>query len=110
MNSSTANLAQTLWDYHHMHHELAKSDVILALGSHDLRVAHRAADLWLQGLAPLLIMSGGLGNLTRETWTVPEADQFAAIAVRKGVPADADRRAGHRAERAPPPRWRSRFA
>ncbi|MBN8859440.1 MAG: YdcF family protein [Sphingobacteriales bacterium] len=78
--------AKKLWEYHHMHHELKLSDCILALGSHDLRVADRAAELYLEGLAPLLICSGGLGNLTSNIWTVPEADQFAEIAVKKGVP------------------------
>ncbi len=81
-------LAQILWDYHHMNHRLAKSDCILALGSHDLRVAERAAELYLEGWAPLIIMSGGLGNFTREMWNVSEADQFAEIAIRKGVPAE----------------------
>lgn len=83
------SLAQQLWNYHLMHHELAKSDCILALGSHDLRVAERAAELYLQGWAPLVIMSGGLGNLTQDIWTESEADKFAAIAIQKGVPADA---------------------
>src|SRR5688572_13212253 len=82
-------LAQQLWDYHHMNHKPAKADCILALGSHDLRVADRAAELYLQGWAPLVIMSGGLGNFTQEMWTETEADQFAAIAIQKGVPADA---------------------
>ena len=82
-------LAKQLWDYHHMNHELAKADCILALGSHDLRVADRAAELYLDGWAPLVIMSGGLGNFTQEMWTEKEADKFAAIAVQKGVPADA---------------------
>ena len=81
-------LAQQLWNYHQMNHELAKSDCILALGSHDLRVADRAAELYLQGWAPLVVMSGGLGNFTQEMWTESEADQFAAIAIRKGVPED----------------------
>ena len=79
-------LAQQLWDYHQMNHELEKSDCILALGSHDLRVADRAAELYLQGWAPLLIMSGGLGNFTSGMWTEAEADRFAAIAIKKGVP------------------------
>lgn len=83
------SLAQQLWDYHHMNHSLEKSDCILALGSHDLRVADRAAELYLQGWAPLVIMSGGLGNFTQEMWTESEADKFAAIAIRKGVPANA---------------------
>jgi uncharacterized SAM-binding protein YcdF (DUF218 family) len=82
-------LARQLWEYHHMQHELVKADCILALGSHDLRVADRAAELYLQGWAPLVIMSGGLGNLTQNMWTESEADKFARIAIEKGVPADA---------------------
>jgi len=82
-------LAQHLWNFHHMNHELAKSDCILALGSHDLRVADRAAELYLQGWAPLVIMSGGLGNFTQNMWTESEADKFATIAIQRGVPADA---------------------
>jgi uncharacterized SAM-binding protein YcdF (DUF218 family) len=83
------SMAHQLWDYHHMNHTLTKSDCILALGSHDLRVADRVAELYLQGWAPLVIMSGGLGNFTQDIWTESEADKFAAIAIQKGVPADA---------------------
>lgn len=81
-------LAEILWDYHHMQHHLQKSDCILALGSHDLRVAERAAELYLEGFAPLLVMSGGLGNFTKDMWTEKEADLFAAVAIDKGVPAN----------------------
>lgn len=80
------HLAKILWEYHHMHHEPEKSECILALGSHDLRVAERAAELYLQGWAPLIIFSAGLGNLTKGVWTEPEADQFERIAVKRGVP------------------------
>ena len=80
------SLARVLWDYHHMNHQLAKSDCILVLGSHDLRVAERAAELYLEGWAPFIIMSGGLGNFTKEMWNVAEADQFAEIAIKRGVP------------------------
>ncbi|HUZ60335.1 MAG TPA: YdcF family protein [Hanamia sp.] len=86
LNTETFSLAQKLWDYHHVNHIVHKSDCILALGSHDLRVAERAAELYLQGLAPLLIMSGGLGNFTREIWSEKEADKFAATAIQMGVP------------------------
>jgi uncharacterized SAM-binding protein YcdF (DUF218 family) len=79
-------LAKKLWNYHHVNHKLKKSDCILALGSHDLRVAERAAELYLQEYAPLVIMSGGLGNFTKDMWTEKEADQFATIAIKKGVP------------------------
>ena len=81
--------ARKLWDYHHLNHIPEKTDVILALGSHDLRVADRAAELYLQGWAPILIFSGGLGNVTKGVWKDPEADKFARIALDKGVPAEA---------------------
>jgi uncharacterized SAM-binding protein YcdF (DUF218 family) len=86
ITNGTIELAKKLWDYHHMHHTLEKADTILVLGSHDLRVAHRAAELYSEGWAPMIIFSGGLGNFTKEVWTETEADQFAAIAMNLGVP------------------------
>ena len=82
-------LAKVLWDYHHVNHQLEKSDCILVLGSHDTRVADRGAELYLQGYAPLLIFSGGLGNFTQGVWDEPEADKFAKIAIALGVPEEA---------------------
>jgi uncharacterized SAM-binding protein YcdF (DUF218 family) len=82
-------LAQTIWDYHHLNHSIEPCDLILALGSNDTRVAEYAADLYLQGFAPLLMFSGNVGALTREQFTKPEAEVFADIARQKGVPDDA---------------------
>jgi uncharacterized SAM-binding protein YcdF (DUF218 family) len=89
ITSEVLSLAKQLWDYHHVNHQLSKADCILALGSHDLRVADRAAELYLEGWAPLIIMSGGLGNFTQNMWTEKEADRFAEVAIQRGVPADA---------------------
>lgn len=80
--------AKKIWDYHHVNHSLVKADCILTLGSHDTRVAERAAELYHQGWAPLLIFSGGLGRLTEGMWSESEADLFASIAREKGVPAE----------------------
>lgn len=82
-------LARIVWDYHHMHHGLAPSDVILVQGSHDLRVAERGAELYLEGFAPRVVMSGGLGNLTQGMWDEPEAVKFARVARERGVPEEA---------------------
>lgn len=79
-------LAEKLWNYHKMNHELSRADAILVLCSHDTAVAERGAQLFLDGWAPLLIFSGGLGTITRQLWHEPEADQFARIAVAMGVP------------------------
>lgn len=89
INETTVELAEKIWNYHHMKHALVKADCILVLGSHDLRVAERGANLYLEGWAPIIIFSGGLGNLTKGIWEVSEAEKFAAIAQEMGVPKSA---------------------
>lgn len=71
-----------------MKHQLEPADAILVLCSHDKKVAERGSQLFLEGWAPLLIFSGGLGVITKNIWSEPEADQFAAIAISLGVPAE----------------------
>jgi uncharacterized SAM-binding protein YcdF (DUF218 family) len=88
LDSHIHTLVEKLWNYHQLHHELARAEAILVLCSHDTRVAERGAELFLEGWAPLLIFSGGLGTITRQFWAEPEADQFAKIAVGSGVPED----------------------
>jgi uncharacterized SAM-binding protein YcdF (DUF218 family) len=78
--------ARTVWDYHHVGQALRKADCVIALGCHDTRVAERAARLVLEGWAPLLVLSGGLGSITSGLWTRPEAEVFADVAAGLGVP------------------------
>lgn len=84
--SEVARLARVVWDYHHLGHTLAPADILLGLGSHDTRVAERAAELFLAGYAPWLVFSGGLGRLTEGVWDRSEAEVFAGVAARLGVP------------------------
>jgi uncharacterized SAM-binding protein YcdF (DUF218 family) len=79
-------LGEIIWDYMLMRHELRPCDLIMALGSNDLRVAEHAAALYLRGLAPLLLFSGNVGKLTRGQFTTSEAETFADVAVARGVP------------------------
>lgn len=88
LNGGIRGLVETLWDYHRLNQQLVPADAILVLCSHDTIVARRGAELFLDGLAPLLIFSGGLGVITRHLWREPEADQFARIAIEMGVPAE----------------------
>src|SRR2546422_11307041 len=85
MDNYVHALAEKVWNYHRMNHALGRADAILVLCSHDLVVAERGAQLFLQGYAPLLIFSGGFGAVTRRLWSEPEADRFAQIALRLGV-------------------------
>ncbi len=81
--------AELVYSYHHMGMALSPADVIFCLGSLDTRVAARAAQLYLDGLAPWLVFSGASGKLTRHVFDRPEADVFAAVARGMGVPAAA---------------------
>ena len=86
MDNHIHALAEKIWNYHQLKHQLEQADVILVLCSHDKKVAETGAQLFLEGWAPLLIFAGGLGAITRGMWSEPEADQFARIAISKGVP------------------------
>lgn len=68
--------------------ETERADIILAAGSHDLRVAEYAAVLYNEGRAPLVVCSGGLGKVTDEIWDTPEGVLFARRCVALGVPED----------------------
>jgi len=85
-NLSLDDLAKILWDYNNLNQPLKKSDAILVLGSNDIRVAQRGAELLLQEYAPLIIFSGGFGALTQNLYSKPEAEVFANEAIKMGVP------------------------
>lgn len=86
---SVDKLAQKIWDYHHLNHKLKKADCILVLTSHDIRVAERGAQLFLNRWAPLLVFSGKeahVGDMLYTGWDKPEAEMFADVALGIGVP------------------------
>src|SRR5690242_16552161 len=88
MDPQIRSLAEKIWDYHLMNHQLAPAGAILVLCSHDERVAERGAELFLEGWAPLLVFSGGRGTITGRLWDEPEAERFARIAIALNVPAE----------------------
>jgi len=83
---------QLVWDYMRLVHPPVRAGAILTLGCFDLHAAVHAASLWKAGLAPVVIMSGGVahrGGLLDTGWNRPEARVFADRAQREGVPAEA---------------------
>lgn len=80
--------AKMLWDYLQLHQRPIKSDVLFCLCSHDVRVAERAVELFLEGWADVLVFSGGLGRISKGMLSQPEAYYFAEVAKKAGVPAD----------------------
>lgn len=79
---------ETLWAYHHVNHSLRPADIIFVLGSNDSRVAGWAAELYKKGLAPVILFSGGAGRFTTGMAST-EAERFAEVAKRAGVPEEA---------------------
>jgi uncharacterized SAM-binding protein YcdF (DUF218 family) len=82
------DLALVLWRYHNVGVDPKQSDIILGLGSYDLRVADHCAALYQAGIAGRVVFSGASGNWTRELWNAPEAEVFGRRAVDQGVPKD----------------------
>lgn len=79
---------QILWDFMHMGQQPEKADVIVGFGCYDEDIPKRCAELYRAGFAPYVCFSGGLGRNTSGIWSRPEAERFAAIAIRAGVPED----------------------
>lgn len=88
------DLARIVWDYHHLNHVPQPADVVVALGSHDLRVAEAAADLFLRGYGQRLVCTGAIahqGDMLETPWRCTEAEKYAEVAIARGVPESAIR-------------------
>ena len=77
---------QILWDYLCLHRKPEKASCILGFGSFDENVARRSAQLYLEGYAPIIIFTGGLGRCTSGRFTITEAERFGNLAMELGVP------------------------
>lgn len=79
---------QILWDYLCLNREVTKADVIVGFGSFDDNIARRSAELYLEGFAPKILFTGGLGRCTEGLFTQPEAARFREVALAMGVPGE----------------------
>ena len=68
---------------------LEKADIIIGLGSTDVRTAEWCGKLYHEGYAPLILFTGARGRMTREAFTENEADVYAKRAIELGVPENA---------------------
>jgi len=78
--------AQDLWDYLRLGQPVQAAECILVFGGHDLGVAHRAVDLYHQGVAPRVLVSGGAANVPTNSRFSTEADAIEDILLTSGVP------------------------
>lgn len=80
---------ETLWDFLDIKHQLpSKADVAIAGGAGNLTdMAERSADLYQDGIVPLIIVSGFANPYLGGK--VPEADLLADVLLKRGVPESA---------------------
>lgn len=77
----------SITDFIFLETELASADLILVPGGSSPELMERAAELYLQGLAPLILPSGGYNNRIQD---YPSEWEFLRqIAVERGVPDEA---------------------
>lgn len=80
---------QTLWDFHNLDHEPRRTDVGMGLGSHDIAVATHTAELYHQGMFPLVVFTGANAPTTMDRFPRGEAIHYRDRALLLGVPYDA---------------------
>jgi uncharacterized SAM-binding protein YcdF (DUF218 family) len=88
-SSYDLRLARELLQYNKLNHVLTPAECIIVLGTYDLRIADRAAELYRQRLAPLVVLSGRHGAITKGIFSRTEAELLAERAAARGVPAEA---------------------
>ena len=72
-----------------MHHAPRAKDIAIGLGSHDIGVAEHTADLYHQGMFPLIVFTGANAPTTIDLFPRGEAVHYAERAAELGVPRDA---------------------
>ena len=80
---------QVIWDYLCLNQTPQKADVIVGFGNFNEDIPRRAAELYLQGYAPKILFTGGLGRNTVGLLPESEAARFARVAMSCGVPEEA---------------------
>ena len=80
---------QVIWDFLCLNEQPRKADVIVGFGNFNEDIPRRAAELYLQGYAPKILFTGGLGRNTVGLLPESEADRFARVAIGCGVPDEA---------------------
>lgn len=91
MTPTTSDLrnARLLWGYLHLGVPARPAECLLVLGGHDIGVADRTAELYGQGMAPLIVVSGGSRAVPDGSDFPTEADAITDILLRHGVPKEA---------------------
>jgi len=81
--------ARLLWNYLRLGIPVCPAECLLVFGGHDLGVAGRAVELYADGIAPFIVVSGGSRAVPDGTDFATEAEAIADVLLRRDVPKDA---------------------
>jgi hypothetical protein len=79
-------MAEELWGYLRLGQEVRPTECILVFGGHDLGVARRAVELYEEGVASTLLVSGGAAHVPTGSRFETEADAIADVLYSNGIP------------------------
>ena len=88
MDGRAHEALSTIWKWMRLGMEAEKADCIVGFGCINDDIAIRCAQLYLEGFAPRILFSGGLGRNTKSRWSTSEAERYRDIALGLGVPED----------------------
>lgn len=89
MDTVAKEALKRIWDWMRLDMPVEKAGCIIGFGCINDDIALRSAQLYLDGYAPLILFSGGLGRNTKSRWNTSESERYRGIALEMGVPADA---------------------
>lgn len=85
MNSEVMQHSEKIWNYLASFSSEGQSDAIVVCCSYDLRVCDHACNLFKQGVADKIVLSGNISHWTSMLWDIPEADVFKKRAIENGI-------------------------
>jgi hypothetical protein len=80
--------ARQLWNYLRLGIPVRPAECLLVFGGHDLGVAGRAAELYADGIAPFIVVSGGSRAVPNGSDFATEAEAIADVLQRYDIPKD----------------------
>lgn len=81
-------VAEELWHYLRLDQPVRPADCLLTFGGHDLGVARRTVELYRDGVAPTILVSGGSAHVPPGSRFATEADAIVDVLRSAGVPTD----------------------
>jgi hypothetical protein len=85
MNEDKLEAGKTIWQWLPTHDEPVPAEMIFVLGNKSDALPGEAAKLFNQKLAPLIVVSGGYGRLTKND-VIGEADRYLKVLRELGIP------------------------